>query len=68
MRNRKGASRRAWALAALLLASLLAGCDASSVSVGVGVGVAAPWGGVAVMETAVPVVGPYHGGRYAPMW
>lgn len=60
--------RRVWTLAALVTAaSLLQACDSGSVSVGVGVASPAPWGGVAV-GTTVPVVGPYSGGHYAPMW
>jgi hypothetical protein len=60
--------RRAWALAVMVAAaSLLPACDGGNVSVGVGVAVPGPWGGVTAVSAGVPV-GPYHGGRYGPMW
>jgi hypothetical protein len=68
MRSRSEGRRRAWAVAALVAAaSLLPACDGGNVSVGVGVAVPGPWGGVTAVSAAVPV-GPYHGGRYGPMW
>jgi hypothetical protein len=67
-RGEHGRRLRAAALAAWVAgATLLPACDGGNVSVGVGVAVPGPWGGAVAVSGAVPL-GPYTGGRMAPMW